>query len=111
MRLLTPALIPGIGVVVVLLDLGNLLKQRFVSAFIASLFVIQAGNIAWQIPLWVLQDPGGATWDWGQLRALARAYRLPNPTIFLLGYAREFTQPQIEYPWICHGEAVFCAVV
>jgi len=107
MRLLTPALIPSIGVVVVLLDLGNLLKQRFVSAFIASLFVIQAGNIAWQIPLWVLQDPGGATWDWGQLRALARAYRLPNPTIFLLGYAREFTQPQIEYPWICHGEAVF----
>jgi hypothetical protein len=32
---------------------------------------------------------------------------LPNPTIVFLGGAQEFTPPQIQYPWICHGEAVF----
>lgn len=101
MRLLTPALIPGIGAVAVLLDLGGLLKRKLVNAFIALLLVIQTGIIAWQISHRV-QDP----WDWGQLRELARAYGLPNPTI-VHGYAPTFDPPEIQYPWICHGEAVF----
>jgi hypothetical protein len=102
MRLLTPALIPGIGVVVVLLDIESLLKRRVVSAFIALLLVIQTGMIARQIPRMVLQDQ----WDWGRLRELARSYGLPNPTIVLLGETANFTPPDIQYPWLCHGEAM-----
>jgi hypothetical protein len=102
MRLLTPALIPGIGVVTVLLDLGSSLKRWSVGTFIALLLVIQIGIIAWQASRWVLQDP----WDWGQLRELARSYGRPNPTIILMGYAPTFNPPQIQYPWVCHGEAL-----
>jgi hypothetical protein len=102
MRLLTPALIPGIGVVAVLLDIESLLKRRVVSAFIALLLVIQTGMIARQISRMVFQDP----WDWGQLRELARSYGLPNPAIVATGFAPAFNPPQIQYPWLCHGEAV-----
>jgi 4-amino-4-deoxy-L-arabinose transferase-like glycosyltransferase len=102
MRILTPALIPGVGVVAVLLDLGSLLKRKVVTAFIALLLVIQTGILAWQIPRRVFQD----TWDWEQLRELARAYGLPNPAIVLIGYTDTFNPPQIQYPWLCHGEAL-----
>lgn len=102
MRLLTPALIPGIGVVAVLLDIESLLKRRVVSAFIALLLVIQTGMIARQIPRMVFQDQ----WDWGRLRELARAYGVPNPAIVLLGLTETFSPPQIQYPWLCHGEAI-----
>jgi hypothetical protein len=102
MRLLTPALIPAIGVVAVLLDLKNLLKNRLLNAFIALLLVIQTGTIAWPISHWV-PDP----WDWRRLRELARAHGLPNPTIVHLGYAPTFNPPQIKYPWICHDDEVF----
>jgi 4-amino-4-deoxy-L-arabinose transferase-like glycosyltransferase len=102
MRLLTPALIPGIGVVAVLLDLDGLLKRRVVSAFIALLLVVQTGIIARQIPRMVFQDP----WDWGRLREVARAYGLPNPAILLVGLTETFNPPQIQYPWLCHGEAL-----
>jgi hypothetical protein len=102
MRLLTPALIPGIGVVAVLLDLDGLLKRRVVSAFIALLLVVQTGIIARQIPRMVFQDP----WDWGRLREVVRAYGLPNPAIVLVGLTETFNPPQIQYPWLCHGEAL-----
>ena len=102
MRLLTPALIPGIGVVAVLLDLNGLLKRRVVSAFIALLLVVQTGIIARQIPRMVFRDP----WDWGRLREVARAYGLPNPAIVLVGLTETFNPPQIQYPWLCHGEAL-----
>jgi hypothetical protein len=102
MRLLTPALIPGIGVVVVLLDIEGLLKRRVVSAFIALLLVIQTGMIARQIPRMVSKDQ----WDWERLRELARAYGVPNPAIVLLGLTETFSPPQIQYPWLCHGEAI-----
>jgi hypothetical protein len=104
MRLLTPALIPGIGVVAVLLDLGGLLKRRVLSVFIALLLVIQVAIIAWQISRMVFQDP----WDWAPLRELARAYGLPNPTIVVIagGFTPTFNPPQIQYPWHCHGETI-----
>jgi hypothetical protein len=104
MRLLTPALIPGIGVVAVLLDLGGLLKRRVVSVFIALLLVIQVAIIAWQISRMVFQDP----WDWASLRELARAFGLPNPTIVVIagGLTPTFNPPQIQYPWLCHGETI-----
>jgi hypothetical protein len=104
MRLLTPALIPGIGVVAVLLDLGGLLKRRVLSVFIALLLVIQVAIIAWQISRMVFQDP----WDWASLRELARAFGLPNPTIVVIagGLTPTFNPPQIQYPWLCHGETI-----
>ena len=99
-RLLTPALVPGAGVVAVLLDLGGLLKRRAVSTFIALLLLIQTGFIIWQIP-WTSE-----AWDWGQLRELARAHGMQNPAILMVGTTWTFNPPQIEYPWACHGEAI-----
>jgi hypothetical protein len=98
-RLLTLALILGIGVVAVLLDLGGLLKRRLVSAFIALLLVIQTGIIAWPISR---ETEDG--WDWGQRRELAHGLSSPSIVHLILGSA--FNPPQIQYAWICHGETV-----
>jgi hypothetical protein len=45
-------------------------------------------------------------WNWGRLRELAQAYGFPNPAIVLLGMTETFSPPQIQYPWLCHGEAI-----
>jgi 4-amino-4-deoxy-L-arabinose transferase-like glycosyltransferase len=102
-RLITPALIPGMGVIAVLLNSGSLLKRRAVSALIGLLFVIQIGTIAWHMSQSIPQDP----WDWGELRELTRANGLPNPTIVVVGEMPTLNPPQIQYPWLCHGETLF----
>jgi 4-amino-4-deoxy-L-arabinose transferase-like glycosyltransferase len=102
MRLLTPALLPGIGVVAVLLHAGSVLDRRFVSAFIALVLATQTGMLAWQSSHWA-QEP----WDWEPLRELARGHGLLNPTIVHIGYSPTYNPPQIQYPWACHGEVAF----
>jgi hypothetical protein len=58
--------------------------------------------LAWQSRRWA-QEP----WDWEPLRELAREHGLPTPTIVLMGDGYTFNPPQVQYPWICHGEVAF----
>ena len=104
MRLLTPALMPAMGVVGVTLDLGGLLRRKLVAISIALLFVIQALTVAWPA-ISNREDQ----WDWEQLRELAQVSGFSNPSVVLLGSAGgndPFNPPQIGYPWICRGERV-----
>ena len=102
MRLLTPTLLPGVGVIAQLLHVGSVFNRRSVSAFIALVLGTQTGILAWQSRRWA-QEP----WDWEPLRELAREHGLPTPTILLMGDAATFNPPQIQYPWVCHGEMAF----
>jgi hypothetical protein len=101
MRLLTPALIPAMGIVSITLDLGALLQRKLVTISIALLFVIQAVTVTW--PAMSNRED---QWDWEQLRELAQANGFSNPSVVHLGNGDAFNPPQIEYPWICRGQWV-----
>jgi hypothetical protein len=101
MRLLTPVLLPAMGVVSVTLELGGPRQRKLVTVCIALLFVIQTASVAWS----AISDAPDQ-WDWKQLRELAQASGLSHPSIVQLGYGSAFSPPQIEHPWACNGESV-----
>jgi hypothetical protein len=101
MRLLTPALIPAMGVMGITLDLGGLLRRRLVTISIALLFVIQAVTVAW--PAMSNRED---QWNWDPLRELAQASGFSNPSVVILGNSETLNALQIMYPWICRGERI-----
>jgi hypothetical protein len=104
MRLLTPALIPFTGIVAILLDVANLYRRSIFAAFAIPLLVAQTWVVAWlSIHNFNNNDD---QWDWHKLRALARTNGLSRPKIVNLGLGPAFNPPQIQYPWVCHGDAV-----
>jgi hypothetical protein len=103
MRLLTPVLIPLTGIVAVLLDLASLYRLWIFAIVTIPLLVAQTSVVAKLIHN---SDVNDDQWDWGRIRELARTYGLTNPTIVHLGSGAAFNPPQIEYPWVCHGETV-----
>jgi hypothetical protein len=101
MRLLSPALIPLSGAMAVLLDGGWLRRWSFV-AVAMPILIAQTLVIARMTFNGTQRDQ----WNWEEVRRIAVSRGLINPVIAHLGNGPAFNTPQIQYPWVCHGEPV-----
>ena len=111
MRLITPALIPLFGIIILIIDMGALREKSFSVIIVAFLLAAQTIILAEQLGVvsWFGRYDTPDTqeeFDWDRLRRLTEAYQYSKPIIFALGSGGSYNPSAMAIPWACRGETV-----